>query len=127
MTDFTQHLVKAYRPVNHVLIPTVKDFNHGLCFYWAFVFHKLFGGQLVSVLNKEGVGHALVRLNDRFYDASTPDGVKEWRHIKQLKNFPTSAYQELSRKDFIALWNLTETENTLLAVSACIKRRKKVE
>ena len=65
-------------------IPVIKrTLAHGLCFYWAYVFASIHGGELVTIGimpdNKQysyGDNHVVVLLNGLYFDGDYPKGRK---------------------------------------------------
>lgn len=67
------------------------DINDGLCYYWAYVAYKLFGGSLITV--DSWGGHAFIKVNDLYYDSETPDGVEDWSKL------PFFVFYDVSEED----------------------------
>lgn len=59
---------------------------NGLCWYYAYIFKHIFGGEIYSYQNKEGRGHCFVKYNGLFYDAETIEGKKSWKHLQRYLN-----------------------------------------
>lgn len=74
--EFNKRLRKTIIPTEVGLKPGEKpDFQWGLCWLWAAVFHQVNGGELVSIMTPVSPGHAMVVLGGRFFDYDHPEGI----------------------------------------------------
>jgi hypothetical protein len=97
----TTAFLKQYRKRLH----TSLDINYGDCFRWAMLAYKLYGGQLISVtlmvenswegypgqLVSDG-SHAFIKLDDKYYDSESPEGVNDWQELKYFSRLDVSMY-----------------------------------
>lgn len=98
---------------------TVKDINHGFCMDWAWIAHKLFGGELWT---NENFYHAFVKIGSKFYDAQTVNGVSDWVDLgglrKQRKGMQALIDHGLDRvhrsseKEFTSYFHLGDVKHT---------------
>ena len=60
--------------------PKKSEFSSGICFYWAYVFNKVFGGKLITLISEDFsstsfAGHAVVFYKGKYFDGDHPEGV----------------------------------------------------
>ncbi|MEK6832700.1 MAG: hypothetical protein AABY32_01520 [Nanoarchaeota archaeon] len=86
--SITNKILKEYD------LPDIKSINEGDCYRWAWGFYKKYGGTLCTVsFYNYGFGHAFIKINNKYYDAESPNGVKDWRNLKLWPNAPISERQ----------------------------------
>lgn len=59
---------------------------NGLCWYYAYVFKHILGGEIYSYQNKKGWGHCFIKYNGLFYDAESLSGKKSWKELQRYLN-----------------------------------------
>ena len=55
--------------------------NSGRCFQWATIVFDLVEGSKIWGHNVDGFGHSFIEHEGRFYDAESPEGVKDWQDL----------------------------------------------
>lgn len=83
-----------------------SDVNNGDCYYWAFVASQLYGGVLCSVRCRFG-SHAFVKIDNKYYDSESPNGVNDWRDLIFFENSRSINFNdciEQSEKEFLDSW-----------------------
>lgn len=71
----TKAFLETYPPKSYP-----KDINGGDCFNWAYLANCIYGGELYSYLHDK-MGHAFIKINNKFYDSERPNGVKAWDQL----------------------------------------------
>ena len=83
------------------------EINAGDCFRWALLACKLHGGQLYSVslmiedldfiipgtFKPDGT-HAFIKIDNKYYDAETTEGVDDWEQLPYFKRIDFSQYTD---------------------------------
>ena len=85
----------------------LNDINHGYCYTWAAVVHRILPKFKLCNINTP-YGHAVVRHGRKFYDAVNPKGclIKHlyFSHNFQLPIIEEELYEEKTYYDFIKYW-----------------------
>jgi hypothetical protein len=102
--DFNEVFLKHAEPLMEITgsITEAELFNN-LCFYWAYVYFRVYGGQLMSYMMKKGsmekvfnpddwLNHAFVEKDGKYYDARHTTGV-EHASLLYPDGFKFSDYQ----------------------------------
>lgn len=84
------------------------EINEGDCFRWAYVAYLIYGGTLVSFENK-WLAHAFIKIDGKYYDSESPDGVNDWRELMFFKEHPTRIRVtlpiEMEERKFADFWH----------------------
>lgn len=100
-----------------------KDINCGHCFWWAFTFFKLYGGQLFTV--QDFGSHAFIKYNNKFYDSETPNGCLDWRKLKSyywppecnktvMRTHPLNMAIPMSEYQFKKYWGIHNNDKSFV-------------
>lgn len=81
--SFTQTFLLAAKPIDKSRdLPEPHTLAHGFCFYYAYIFKKVLGGDLYTHMTPDLAGHAFIRYRGKFYDGDNLKGVKDWRDLQ---------------------------------------------
>ena len=75
-------------------VDTVRSINAGNCYHWAYIAHRLIGGQIYY-----NEYHACLKLKGRYYDAERLDGVDD---PEELRTFSFWGVDNLRRAQTIS-------------------------
>lgn len=104
-----------------IYLENVADLNTGDCYLFAYISYLIYNGELLS-FNNSFLGHAFIKINDRYFDAEVTKGVKNWEHLPFFKrssiyilNTKPSIQNE---EEFIEHWNFGQVDlNSVLTRS----------
>lgn len=106
-------------PYGKMIPSSDNELAHGFCFYWGYVFCKVYGGKCVTIceLNKAGnmyclSPHMLVKIKNKYYDGDYPLG--------------TDYIPQLSRKHTIIVHDTPEEAMIFWKKKSCLKQFDKV-
>lgn len=103
--DFTTKFLRYARAIDSAGKPTKEELTCGVCFYWAYVFHKIHGGKLVTLESQKlkggFAGHAVVLYRGKYFDGYHPHGT----HNPNDLGFG-SVIIHRSRSGFVRKWKL---------------------
>lgn len=137
--DFNKILIECSKlPLDDVMgSVSEKDFSDFLCYYWAYIFNSIYGGQLYSIKikkNKDTVEnfnniyeHAFVNLNGKYYDSRHLSGVSLISEFfQESSNFNLTDYSLIeyeSSDQFLYDWDVHHEKNNY---DKTIKKIKKI-
>ena len=91
LSQLTEAYIKNYRR----RLKSPADINKGDCFRFAYLAHKIFGGQLISVtvhveffteeFEPDG-SHAFLKIDNKYYDSESVLGVDDWQRLAYFKD-----------------------------------------
>jgi len=85
-----------------------EDINCGRCYQWAWLAYLKTRGQLLTYDDVFG-SHAFIRVGDRYYDSSRPQGVESVEHLPFFENEPlTILVTEVSARKFRSYWQVCD-------------------
>lgn len=104
--DFT-NLFLHYAEDDRGLPLEFYQLSQGYCFYFAYVFNRVMGGELHSYIFFElSVGHTFVKYKDKFFDGKYLKGVHDCRVILNPLGKGGTRLEHQSLDDFKVAWNL---------------------
>ena len=103
--SFTQKFLQTAQAIDSAGRPTRAELTCGVCFYWAYVFHKIYGGQLITLESQKlkggFAGHAIVYYQGKYYDGHCPAGTSNPHDLGA-----GTIIRHRSRKGFMLKWKL---------------------
>jgi hypothetical protein len=88
----------------------VEEINCGDCYNWAYLAYKVFHKCDIELWSTYAWGHhAFIKIGNRFYDAESPRGVKNYRNLHCFKDPEYKDFSPNSRKqtlrEFKRFWS----------------------
>lgn len=85
-------------------LSTAYEINNGDCHRWSVLANKLYGGNLVTVdvyiswdedmSFTRDCSHSFLKLNNKYYDSESPDGVDNWKNLRFFESYEAETYHE---------------------------------
>jgi hypothetical protein len=109
--EFTDIFIKQAKPIPNEGSPTNRWIaSHGLCWYWAYAFVQVMGGEIYSYQTKDRSGHCFVKYKGFFYDSETFEGKVIWKnlqtYLKKTSDSKLKKHQTIG--GFLKSWGLNE-------------------
>ena len=103
---FTKTFLLAAKPIDKSGdLPSPQTLAHGFCFYYAYIFYKVLGGDLYTHMTPDLAGHAFIKYRGKFYDGDNTQGVLDWRDLQPyLKRANESYLSKQSPSQFKKRW-----------------------
>jgi hypothetical protein len=83
----------------------VKEINFGECYHWAYCAYKVFHKCNIELWSSvvQG-GHAFIKMNGKFYDSESPQGVDSYTDLEYYKRGFESKAKAQALEEFKAYW-----------------------
>lgn len=117
---FITHATEVRKSPFEIIPVKQRTLAHGLCFYWAYVFASIYGGELISIgimpdhkRYLDGDNHVVVKLNGLYYDGDYPKGRKtipqydEAIHKTIKHRSPLSAMKFWYKQEYLTQFDTT--------------------
>lgn len=104
--SFPKAFLLAAKPIDKSgNLPDLNTLAHGFCYYYAFIFSQVIGGDLYTHMTPDKAGHAFVKFKGKFYDGDSWEGKKDWRDLQPYLKRANEKYVFKSNpKEFLKTW-----------------------
>lgn len=90
MHPATEQLIELHRGIQFL---TPRTINDGSCMLWALLARRHCRKAKLLKVTRFGL-HSFVKINDRFFDSETPEGIEDWRNLPYFKRI--KAYNKVT-------------------------------
>lgn len=134
MKEFNSLFLRFATPLRNTQVGTIpisqRFLAHGLCFYWGYVFAKLFNGQCITLADLDDHGqitgkspHMIVKVGNLYYDGEYNLGTSK---MPQKKDFHKEVYHK-SPEEALEFWDQANYKLQFLKVLNRIKNNMDLE